>query len=339
MIASFPRALRAVLFLSLIVPAASAQTRFATSVVSYVQGTGGGVFVPTNALGGPRGAGLSSGSLDVCTLGVGGSLTLGFDVVIADGPGADLVLFENGFVAGGVYSEVAYVEVSTNGVDFARFPSRYAGPSSGLPGFTAPWGTYGGLVGAVPVLTNVATNTIDPFDPTVGGGDGFDLATLATDPLVVGGLLDLANVNYVRIVDVPHATGTDAVGNVIWDNSGATGSADVDAVAIVNHVGNLSASRPVVELEYDVLGHLVLRLEDPDGFVDIDQTQLRVSYNLVPASVTRLRGLLPQQTITPTGIVMRSAVPFVGSGRFGVLSVSAKDFAGQACTDQIALQG
>jgi len=317
-----------------------AQNRFATSVAQFNQGTGAGTFVPANALGGPRGEGLANGSLDVCSVGVGGSLTLGFDVVITNGPGADFSVFENAFLfSGASFSEVAFVEVSSNGVDFARFPARYVGPSTGLPGFTAPWGTYSGLTGFVPVLANVVSNTIDPFDPTVGGGEGFDLSSLIADPLVVGGFVDLAAVQYVRIVDVPHASAPDSFGNVIFDNSGATGTADVDAVAAINYVGNVTATQPVVELFLDAQGYLNLLLEDPDGFADIDQSQMRVSYNLVPAALSRLRGLLPQQTLTTNGMLLRSAAPIAGSGRFGVLAVSAKDFAGEACTSQIVLQG
>lgn len=339
MIVSTKGALCASVFLSVFASAESqAQVRFATSVVNFTQGSGSGVFVPANALGGPRGAGLSSGSVDVCTLGVGGSLTLGFDVVIVNGPGADFSVFENAFVfSGATFSEVAYVEVSSNGTDFARFPARYVGPPTGVPGFTAPWGTYSGLTGHVPVLANVVTNTIDPFDPVVAGGEAFDLGALVADPLVVGGQVDLANVQYVRIVDVPHATGLDAFGNVIFDNSGATGTADIDAVAVIHHAGNISATQPSVDLFLDAQGYLNLRLEDPNGFTDIDQAQVRVSYNLVQVSITRLRGLLPSQTVTPNGLLLRSAVPM--TGRFGVLSVSAKDFAGQASADQIVLQG
>ncbi len=341
MIISLKRALCASVFLSVFASAkAHAQVRFATSVVNFIQGSGSGVFVPTNALGGPRGAGLSNGSLDVCTLGVGGSLTLGFDVVITNGPGADFSVFENGFVfSGATFSEVAYVEVSSNGTDFARFPVRYAGPPTGVPGFTAPWGTYSGVTGHVPVLANVMTNAIDPFDPVVAGGEAFDLAELAADALVVGGQVDLANVRFARIVDVPHLTGLDAFGNVIFDNSGATGTPDIDAVAVIHHTGNVSATQPIVDLFLDAQGYLNLRLEDPDGFVDIDQAQVRVSYNLVQVSITRLRGLLPRQTVTANGLLLRSSGPIQGTGRFGVLSVSAKDFAGQASADQIVLQG
>jgi hypothetical protein len=145
---------------------------FATQVVDYSPGSGGGIFVATNILGGPHGGGLANGSLDVTTLGVGGTVTVGFDVTIADGPGADFTVFENPFTfSGEVFSEVAWVEVSTDGIHFARFPSSYAGPSTGIPGFTAPWGTYAGLTGCVPVMCDVTSNTISPFDPVVSGGE------------------------------------------------------------------------------------------------------------------------------------------------------------------------
>src|SRR6187549_3614475 len=97
----------------------SAQSPFATSVVSFQQGTGSGIFVQQNILGGPLGAGFSNGSLDVLTLGEGGSVVLGFAVAIQDRPGADFSVFENGFGGSfGVFAEIAFVEVSTDGVSF-----------------------------------------------------------------------------------------------------------------------------------------------------------------------------------------------------------------------------
>ena len=53
-----------------------AQQRFATSLIQVQQGGGGGLFDPPRMLGGPVGAGLGGGSLDVHSLGVGGSATL-----------------------------------------------------------------------------------------------------------------------------------------------------------------------------------------------------------------------------------------------------------------------
>lgn len=197
--------------LALLTPAAGAQSRFATAIVDYQQGGGGGIFVPANLLGGPKGGGMTSGSLDVLSLGDGGQVTVSFDVTITDGPGADFIVYENGFSGGpgtSVFAEVARVEVSTDGVIFARFPARYTDPA----GLTN-WGAYTGLAGGIPGIANVLTNTIDPFDPVESGGDAFDLAELALDPAVQAGLVDLADIQYVRLLDVVSGTEFDACPN------------------------------------------------------------------------------------------------------------------------------
>lgn len=328
--------------LALLTPAI-AQSRFATSVVSFSPGPNGNVNYadPTRALGGPRGGGFNSGSLDMVVLGVGGSLTLGFDVTISDGPGADLTVSENGFAtAGGVFAEVAFVEVSTDGLNFARFPTRYAGPAGPLPPFgSSPMGTFGGLCGGLPVLANVLGNSLDPLDPVVSGGDSFDLAELAGDPLVQAGLVDLAQVHYVRIVDLVEGQNVDSFGASIWDHGGATGSADIDAVSVIHCVGDTSASGPIVDLSIDPQGYLVLELGDAHGFTDLDLSTLAVSMNLQPSSFAQLRPLLKLAQRTPTGVVLRSRLPIVGSGLQLALAVSVRDRAGHKSADQLLLPG
>ena len=313
---------------------------FATQVAAFSPGPGGSA-AAANALGGPTGEGPGSGSTDVVSLGAGGSLTLGFDVVIADGPGTDLVVFENGLVFGGeVFSEVAFVEVSSDGAAFARFPSRYAGPATGLPGFTAPFGTYSGLTGGMPVIANVVSNNVSPFDPVVSGGEAFDLAALASHPAVVAGTVDLGAIRWVRIVDAPNGQAQDSSGNTIYDNDfSPTDSADVDAVAVVHHQGDLGAGGPHVDLSLDALGHLVLRITDPSGAADLDRATLQASWNLAPLSARRLRELLPVATPVANGIELRSAAPVAGSGLFGVFAASIRDHAGTLSSDQLAVQG
>jgi hypothetical protein len=232
-----------------------AQTRadqfFATTVVSRTVGTPIQPLFqdPALALGGPRGGGLAQQGLHVLNLGVGGSLTLGFDAdggatprAIADGPGVDFIVSENSFYAGGVttsaMAELLFVEVSSNGTDFARFPVESATASPVGPFGTINPANVSGFGGVHPVLANVDANALDPFDPATAGGDAFDLALLAGDPLVTGGALDLANVRFVRLVDVlGDGTLTDRLGRPIYDATGTdNGGADVDSVAVINGV-------------------------------------------------------------------------------------------------------
>ena len=130
--------------------------------------------------------------LDVVSLGDGGEVTMTFSPPITNGPGDDFVVFENGFPSGGhLFAELAFVEVSTDGHAFARFPSVSLTPDP-IDGY----------------------NVLDPTDvhnlagKHPGGnispclGTPFDLADLTGDPLVSGGQVNLAQINYVRVVDV-----------------------------------------------------------------------------------------------------------------------------------------
>jgi hypothetical protein len=58
----------------------------------------------------------------VVSLGDSGVATLTFDVPIINGTGPDFAIFENGFTDD--YMEFAFVEVSSDGVTFVRFPSH-----------------------------------------------------------------------------------------------------------------------------------------------------------------------------------------------------------------------
>src|SRR4051812_37552150 len=95
----------------------------ARSVESFEPGAGAGYNqqkLPNIVLGPPGGVVKSGGSLDVVSLGLGGAIVLGFgDQAISDGPGPDLVVFENPFWPGGdptqVYAELGEVSVSEDG--------------------------------------------------------------------------------------------------------------------------------------------------------------------------------------------------------------------------------
>lgn len=318
-------------------------SEFATTIVQVNLGPNANPsFPPARMLGGPTGGGLNNGSVDVCVLGVGGFVTVGFNVLIQDGPGADLIACENGFQLGGtgVFAEVAALEVSSDGVTFARFPSRYVGPPSVQPPFgTLPIGTFSGLVGGLPVIANVLTNTVPPDDPVRAGGDAFDLAELAQDSLVLGGQVDLAAIQFVRVVDVAEGAVNDSFGNAIYDNGGATGSADIDAIAAVNHSGNASADQPICDLRVDGLGFLELTLGDPNGFFNLDLAELRASFDLVEFPFFSVLPAFQIVSFDGQVAVLRSIAPLAGAGVRGAFAVSVKDQSGRFSGDQWVLQG
>ena len=138
------------------------------------------------------------GSLDVASLGCGGSITLAFDPPgIVDGPGDDFVVYENPFSYGETtFAEPARVQVSADGQLWRAYPCVLTGaedwPPTGCAGITPSEADGDGF----------------------SGGDAFDLADLGLD-----------RARYVRLVDVSVAY----YGNDSWC-TGAPGGFDLDAV-------------------------------------------------------------------------------------------------------------
>jgi hypothetical protein len=158
---------------------------------------------------------------DVCSLGDGGQITLYFATGIPDRPGDDFAVFENGFYApGGLFGELAFVEVSSDGVNFARFPATSLRATPVAGGEVIDPTDYHNLAGKHPI----------------DRGTGFDLAELAAHPLVTGGQLDLDDVAYVRLVDVIGNGSTfDAAGHPVYDpypTAYASGGFDANAVGV-----------------------------------------------------------------------------------------------------------
>jgi hypothetical protein len=197
-------------------------------------------------LGGPRGKGEDQGSSHVLSLGTSGIVTVAFDVTIINGPGKDFIIFENPFSildqygepTGMVFAELVYIEVSTDGINFARFPSTSitADPVSSYQGIYPENVTN--LAGVHPVYANVDNNDLDPFDPDEAGGDAFDLEDLCNHPLVQNGLVDLHDINYLRIIDIlGDGSCLDSQDNPIYDPTGpGNNGADIDAVSVINYL-------------------------------------------------------------------------------------------------------
>ncbi len=192
-----------------------AADRFVTSVVSFTPGPCAGfgqAEMPTIVEGPPVGFGTTEGSTDVVSLGVGGTIILGFAPnAIVDGPGVDFVVFENPFWVGGnpndIYAEPGTVSVSDDGVTWTSYPCTAAVQSP----------PYGSCAGWTPVMS-APGNGISPVDYPACGGNGFDLADIG-----------VAHARFVRIVD--HS------GEVCPTNPAEqlkTDGFDLDAIAIIN---------------------------------------------------------------------------------------------------------
>lgn len=184
---------------------------FVDRVVSYTIGPGGGYgekMLPKIVLGPPHGGGKLQAGTDVLSLGKGGTIVLEFvDNEVFDGPGPDLLVFENAFlVAPGDdptfgFFELAKVEVSEDGKEWKEFPYDTV--------------TRKGCAGHHPVYANPDTpegRDIDPTDPEKAGGDPFDLADVG-----------LKVARFVRITDLDNGSG----------DKGTAGF-DLDAVAAVH---------------------------------------------------------------------------------------------------------
>jgi hypothetical protein len=311
----------------------SAQTKsiFATRVVAQNtnNNAGGGIFNPQNALGAPSGGGLSVGGTHVHSLGAGGSLTLGFDVILVDGPGADFIVFENPFLTGAgssVFAEVIYVEVSSDGNQFARFPSFYYGLTTSGGSFALHnVHAFEGLAGVGPVLAGSSNHpNADPQDVVTGGGDAFDLADLKNDPLVVQGVVKLQAIQYVRLVDVVAGRDKDSRGRMIQDPT--AGSADVDAVAVIHHAQSVTGREPRVDLVLTKAGALTLTISDPDGLGDLDVQTLRMALDCREFNPAVLIPFLSVQAASATSV--RLGLAGLPPGWGFRLAVSIRDKAG-----------
>jgi hypothetical protein len=197
--------------------------RWAVSVVALARGPldianpalgNASAGLPAHALGAATG-----NPADTVSLGDGGAITVRLAPPLRDLPGDDLAVYENGFFSiDGLFGELAFVEVSTNGVDFARFPARALAPAP-IPAFgTIDPDLYANLAG----------------DQPANSGSGFDLAELRGDPLALSGALNLARVRYVRVVDaIGDGSTTDSIGAPVYDPYATpfpTGGFDLDAV-------------------------------------------------------------------------------------------------------------
>ena len=156
----------------------------------------------------------------VVSLGDAGEAILTFAAPIKDGPGNDFAVFENGF--NDTFLELAFVEVSSDGINYFRFPAVSNTPDTLQMGNDASIDARH--------LKNLAGKYRS------GYGTPFDLQELA-------GLsgLDINHIIYVKIIDVvgsmnsSYAT-VDKNGKRVndpWPTPFASSGFDLDAVGVV----------------------------------------------------------------------------------------------------------
>lgn len=169
---------------------------------------------PWGALGPSDDKGYAGNTTTIVTLGDGGSITLFFATPILDTDGFDLVIFENGVstTPGRGFFELAFVEVSTDGIVFLRFPARSTTPTPTSPYLFLELDptNLDGMAGKYPATY----------------GTPFDFAWLG-----------VTMVSHVRIVDIVGDGRTlDSEGRPIYDPYPTSGSAGFDLDAVAAHV-------------------------------------------------------------------------------------------------------
>jgi len=166
----------------------------------------------------------------VISLGDGGMATLSFPDPISNGPGFDFAVFENAFNQS--FLELAFVEVSSDGNRFVRFPSFSNTDTS----FQV--GTFGAIDPTK--IHNLAGKY------RFGYGTPFELDDLKDSTGV-----DLTQITHVRIIDVvgsiqPDFASRDSRGIIIndpWNTPFAEGGFDLDGVGVIHSNARSSLSQ------------------------------------------------------------------------------------------------
>lgn len=213
----------------------------------------------------------------IVSLGDSGIATLSFASPIINGLGADFAIFENGFLNATnneeAFLELAFVEVSSNGINFFRFPTTCnTQDTQQITGTGMP--NTGDYIKAREI-NNLAGKYIANY------GTPFDL-----DELKNTSGLNVNHITHIRIIDVigdvSQHSSYDSEGNKINDpypTPFPTSGFDLDAVAVLHQVSTstteLSISQPfafypnpmVENLYFSTKENLTIHLVDAWGRV------------------------------------------------------------------------
>ena len=173
---------------------------------------------------------------DVVSLGDGGSALVTFARPIRNGEGPDFAVYENGFSDNSL--ELAFVEVSTDGQRFVRFPA------------TCLTQTETQLANAGQTDPTNLNNLAGKF--RIGYGTPFDLEELRDSTGI-----NIDSIVYVRVVDVvgsinPQYGTYDAYGHIIndpWPTPFEASGYDLTGVAVLHENTNTSGIDEVMTVE------------------------------------------------------------------------------------------
>lgn len=159
--------------------------------------------------------------VEAVSLGDSGQIVVSFQAPIINGPGPDFAVFENGFLDN--YMELAFVEASSDGVNYFRFEAISEIPTAiQLTNFSVSDCGY---------VYNLAGKYRANY------GTPFDLEELNQ---LVG--LDVNNVTHIKLIDVigsidPQFGSLDSENNIINDpypTEFVSGGFDLDAVGVIH---------------------------------------------------------------------------------------------------------
>lgn len=261
---------------------------FATSVISYTAGTGAaaGHRNPASALGEPSRMTGSAGSVETVTpfqppylpsqivsIGAGGSLVLELGTPAIDDAGhahgIDLIVFGNAFFTDMAYpsgspglcaGEGGLVDVSDDGADWRTVPGVSVDGPMPLMGWIDA-GPYDSVPGTVP------TDFLRAVDPALTADDlvGMEYAdvVVAYDGSAGGAGIDLASVGltHARYVRFRHPVG-------------ATGSPEIDAVAVVPPTASPYDVDGSGRVDFGDIAFLLVSMGDAGGPCDVDGSGL-----------------------------------------------------------------
>ena len=249
--------------------------------------------------------GYPEGTMGVTCLGDGGMATVTFRSPICNREGPDFAVFENGFenaqAPGYWFLELGFVEVSSDGENFFRFPA-YSNTQTETQ--------LGGMGCIDPSqIHNLASKYGAMY------GTPFDLDEVPDDPL-----LDKEHITHVRIVDVvgcidPEYATYDCQGHPVndpWPTAFASGGMDLDAVGVIHDIEHFPTppdeppyiANPVDDVIFDEfpqsidinLDGVVSDPDDPDENIvyslvsNSNESELSISLNDHLMRLTRLSG-------------------------------------------------